>query len=230
MIADVLQKYVGYPVSLFAVEGDEERFGERAFQKGFDAGEFFCREGHQRFQRRGEAKRLRVLQEEAQVIVGEVPFKGVKGDYAAGAPVKEGGVCEAVTDAAVEHFAQEHCNGVLVHIAPQAEKRMQRGDVPGAGQLGLGIFYDVRLKDAQGQEHCHRAPLSNVHNETAPSVLPCEAVEHYCVVLELGKGQDYQLGVACHLTLSLSHWAIRRRDIPLWEMLFFISSPSSAIV
>lgn len=155
MIADVLQQYVGYPVSLFAVEGDEKGFCERTFQEGFDAGEFFRREGRQGFQRGGEAKRLRVLQEEAQVVVGEVPFKGVKGDYAAGAPVKEGGIGEAVADGAVEHFAQEHCNCVLVHIAPQAEQRMQGGYVSGAGQLGLGVFYDVSLQDAQGKEHCH---------------------------------------------------------------------------
>ena len=45
MIADVLQQYVGYPVSLFAVEGDEKGFCERTFQEGFDAGEFFRRKG-----------------------------------------------------------------------------------------------------------------------------------------------------------------------------------------
>ena len=155
MIADVLQQYVGYPVSLLAVKGDEERFCEGTFQKCFDAGEFFRREGRQGFQGGGEAKGLRVLQEEAQVIVREVPFKGVKGDYAAGAPVKEGGVAETVADGAVEHFAKEHSDGVLVHIAPQAEKRVQGGYVSGAGQLRFGVFYDVRLQDAQGKEHCH---------------------------------------------------------------------------
>ena len=72
--------------------------------------------------------------------------------------------------------------------------------------------------------------LANVHYETAAAVLPAQAVEYNGVVLELGKGEDYELGVACHLTFSLSQSAIRRRDIPLWEMLFFKSSPSSAIV
>lgn len=155
VIADVLQKYVGYSVSLLAGEGEEEGLREGALEEGFYLGEGVPGKGEERLQRRRESQRLGVLQQEAQVEVGEVPFQGVQGQDAAAAPVKEAFLVEAVADAAVEHFGQEHRNGVLVHIAPEAVEGVKGRYVFGAGKLGLGVLYDIGFKDAQGQEHSH---------------------------------------------------------------------------
>lgn len=55
MIADVLQKYVGYPVSLLAGEGEEEGLREGALEEGFYLGEGVPGKGEERLQRRREA-------------------------------------------------------------------------------------------------------------------------------------------------------------------------------
>ena len=58
MIADVLEEYVGYPVSLLSVEGEEQGLGERTLQKGLDLGEGVSGEGHKRLQGGREAQGL----------------------------------------------------------------------------------------------------------------------------------------------------------------------------
>ena len=58
MVADVLEKYVGYLVSLLSVEGEEEGLGERTLQKGLDLGEGVSGEGHKRLQGGREAQGL----------------------------------------------------------------------------------------------------------------------------------------------------------------------------
>ena len=50
VIADVLKKYVGYPVSLLSVEGEEHGFREGRLEEGFDVGEGVPGEGHERLQ------------------------------------------------------------------------------------------------------------------------------------------------------------------------------------
>ena len=58
MIADVLEEYVGYLVSLLAVEGEEQGFGEGTLQQGLYLGEGVPGEGHKRLQGGREAQGL----------------------------------------------------------------------------------------------------------------------------------------------------------------------------
>ena len=58
MVADVLEKYVGYLVSLLSVEGEEQGFREGTIQERFDLGEGVPGEGEQRLQGWREAQGL----------------------------------------------------------------------------------------------------------------------------------------------------------------------------
>ena len=198
METEIAEQQLRYFVTHLPAERHEQAGAEISAQQLPHAGEMLPGEGGEILPRGRETQRGGQLQQEAEVVVSVVPFQCIQGQDRALAPFEKPLLPAPLADSPVEDLAHKQGDGVLGRAGTQAHQRVFGRQAVDPPQVGLGIFHDLRVQDAQRLEERHPATFGHGGDETAPPPVGTEGVQDEGALPDLGGVQDDELGAVDH--------------------------------